>query len=139
MLSVLGSIGSAIVGGVSDYFNTKQEIKKVEVEAKKDVIVAEAKAKIRRLEKEAEQDYNLDLEATKNMQNSWKDEVILVIFLTPLVLSFIPEYVDVVSKGFDALDKMPDWYMYLVVGMVVVIYGMRGLLKAVLSKKLEGK
>ena len=35
MLSIIGSIGSAIVGGVSDYFKGKQEIKKIQLEADK--------------------------------------------------------------------------------------------------------
>ena len=32
------------------------------------------------------------------------------------------------KKGFEVLKtSAPDWYVYLLIGMIVVIYGMRGL------------
>lgn len=60
MLGIIGSLGSAIITGVSDYFKGKQEIKKVELEADKMLIMAEAQAKADRLKREAEMDYDLD-------------------------------------------------------------------------------
>lgn len=45
MFGILGSLGTAIVSGVSDYFKGRQEIKKVELEADKMLIMAEAQAK----------------------------------------------------------------------------------------------
>lgn len=133
MLGIIGSLGTAIVGGISDYFKGKQEIKKVEIEADKMLIMAEAQAKADRLKREAEMDYDLDKIAMQNMENSWKDELILLIWLVPVVLSFIPEYQYIVAAGFSSLSLVPDWYMYILVGMVVVIYGMRGLLKTVVT------
>ena len=34
---------------------------------------------------------------------------------------------------FASLALVPDWYMYILVGMITVIYGMRGLLKMLLQ------
>jgi len=133
LVSGLITLGSSIVGGISNYFKTKQEIKKVKVEADKEVIVAEAKAKVARLQKESEQDFTLDQQSQKNMQTSWKDELLLIVWLIPLVLCFIPDYQVYVKSGFEALNNTPDWYQYILIGMVVVIYGMRGLLKIVLE------
>src|SRR5574344_2950467 len=133
MLGVIGSLGSAIVGGISDYFKGKQEIKKVELEADKMLIMAEAQAKADRLKREAEMDYDLDKIAMQNMDKSWKDELILLIWLTPVVMCFIPEYHVYVTNGFASLALVPDWYMGILVGMIVVIYGMRGLLKMVIQ------
>lgn len=133
MFTGLLSIGSAIISGVSDYFKGKQEINKTKLEGDIKVLVAEAEAKVRRLEKESEQDYDLDKLATQNMEKSWKDELILIIFLTPVVMCFIPEYQIYVTNGFASLALVPDWYMGILVGMIVVIYGMRGLLKMVIQ------
>ena len=133
MFTGLLSIGSAIISGVSDYFKGKQEINKTKLEGDIKVLVAEAEAKVRRLEKESEQDYDLDKLATQNMEKSWKDELILIIFLTPVVMCFIPEYQVYVTNGFASLALVPDWYMGILVGMIVVIYGMRGLLKMVIQ------
>lgn len=133
MISGILGIGSAIVGGISDYFKGKQEINKTKLEGDIKVLIAEAEAKVRKLERESEQDYDLDKIATQNMEKSWKDELILLIWLVPVVLSFIPEYQHIVAAGFAALELVPDWYMGILVGMIVVIYGMRGLLKMVVQ------
>ena len=133
MINLIGTLGGAIVGGISNYFNTKQEIKKVKVEAEKKVIVAEAEAKITRMMRESEQDFGLDKLSVQDMRTSWKDELVLLIFLIPLVLSFVPEYQHYVEEGFKALEKAPDWYMAILIGMIVVIYGMRGLLRKLLE------
>lgn len=133
MLTGILGIGSAIVSGVSDYFKGKQEISKTKLEGEIKVLIAEAEAKVKRLEKESEQDYDLDKLATQNMEKSWKDELILIIFLVPVVMCFIPEYHVYVTNGFASLALVPDWYMGILVGMVVVIYGMRGLLKMVIQ------
>ena len=129
MLGIIGSLGSAIITGVSDYFKGKNEIKKVQVEADKLLIKAEAESKAKRLEREAEMDYDLDRIAMQNMDKTWKDEVILIIWLTPVIMSFIPEWQPYVVAGFASLALVPDWYMYILIGIVTVIYGMRGLLK----------
>ena len=34
---------------------------------------------------------------------------------------------------FASLALVPDWYMYILVGLVTVIYGMRGMLKMALQ------
>ena len=133
MFGRFGSLGTAIVSGVSDYFKGKQEIKKVELEADKMLIMAEAQAKADRLKREAEMDYDLDKIAMQNMEKTWKDELILLIWLTPVVMCFIPEYQVYVTNGFASLALVPDWYMYILVGMITVIYGMRGLLKMFLQ------
>ena len=100
MFGILGSLGTAIVSGVSDYFKGRQEIKKVELEADKMLIMAEAQAKADRLKRDAEMDYDLDKIAMQNMEKSWKDELILLIWLTPVVMCFIPEYHVYVTNGF---------------------------------------
>ena len=134
MFGILGSLGTAIVSGVSDYFKGRQEIKKVELEADKMLIMAEAQSKADRLKREAEMDYDLDKIAMQNMEKTWKDELILLIWLTPVVMCFIPEYQVYVTTGFASLALVPDWYMYILVGMVTVIYGMRGLLRMMIEK-----
>ena len=127
------SIGSSIITGISDYLKGKQEISKVQLEADKKIILAEAEAKAKRLDRESEQDYDLDKIAMQNMEKTWKDELILVIFMIPLVMSFIPTYQEYVTAGFASLALVPDWYMYILVGMITVIYGMRGMLKMLLQ------
>ena len=71
----------------------------------------------------------------EQMGKSWKDELILVIFLAPIVLAFIPGMDIYALAGFEVIAKMPDWYQYILMGMIIVIYGMRGMLEKFLDKK----
>ena len=115
------------------YFKDKIEIRKVKVEATKLLIMAEALSKAKRLDREAEMDYDLDKVAMRNMENSWKDELILLIWLMPVVISFIPEWQPYVVAGFAGLNNIPNWYVYILVGMITVIYGMREIFKLLLQ------
>lgn len=133
MFGIVTALGSAIINSISTYYNNKQAINKVKVEAEKEIIVAESKATIAKLARESEQDFDLDKKAMENMEKSWKDELILIIWLIPIILCFIPEYADYVDKGFKVLATTPDWYQWILIGMVVVIYGMRGLFKTLLT------
>jgi len=143
MISIIGSLVGSAITGISDWSKGKQELKKVQLEADKTVIMAEAeaklavsKAKVRMAESAQSQDYNLDKIAMENMDKSYKDEYLLGLFSIPMILAFI--YPDVVAKGFTAIEGMPDWYQYSFLGMVVVIYGLRGLLtKLVEAKKID--
>ena len=83
------------------------------------------------------QNYDLDRLAMENMSKSWKDEFILVIFLAPMVMAFIPSLKDSALAGFGVIALMPEWYRYIIIGMVVVIYGLRGLLEKVLENKFK--
>ena len=135
-----------VVGAVSGYFKDKQEIKKAKVEAEKITIQAEAEVKkadavnkMKRAKQGQLQDYELDRIAMNNMEKSWKDELILVVFLVPAVLSFIPGYAEQVKAGFEALAQTPDWYQWTLMGMIVVIYGLRGMAGKVMDKFGKGK
>lgn len=137
---------SSIIDGVSDYIGRKQEIKKAKVEGEIAVIKAEANAKIAVSEAQIEmakkgqiQDYDLDKQSVKDMKDSWKDEYVLLIHSTPLILSFVPSTQPYIERGFQIIDTtIPAWFVWLYIGMVVVIFGLRGLLKFYL-KMIGGK
>jgi len=142
------SLISTVFGGVSTYFTNKQEMKKVQIEADVAVIKAEANAKIAVSEAKIQmaktgqvQDFDLDKIAMQNMDRSYKDEFLLGLFSIPMILAFIPGQADVALKGFEVIASMPQWYQYTFIGMVVVIYGMRGMLTKLLERKsiLPGK
>ena len=137
MLSGLVTLGSAIVSGISGYFKDKNEIKKVQVEADKLLIMAEAESKAKRLEREAEQDYDLDKISMMAMEKSWKDEFLLILFSIPIAMCFFPDYRQYVEDGFKTLNIIPEWFMYIYVAMIVVIYGLRGLLRMFLQLMID--
>ena len=108
----------------------KYELERLDHEAS----VAKANAVLEMARQGQAQDFDLDRLAMKNMQRSWKDELVLIIFLAPVVMAFVPGMSPHVEAGFAAIERMPNWYIAIVIGMVVVIYGLRGLLKTYLQR-----
>jgi len=64
---------------------------------------------------------------------------LLLVFLAPMIMAFIPDMDVYALAGFEVINKMPEWYQYIIIGMVVVIYGMRGLLEKIIDKKVGVK
>lgn len=71
---------------------------------------------------------NWDDKAQENMQHSWKDEYLLILFSIPLIGCFIPSYQEDVLRGFEILQKTPQWYIWSVLGMVAGAWGLRWLI-----------
>ena len=69
-----------------------------------------------------------DTNAQQDMKTSWKDEFYVILFSIPLIMAFIPDMQDIVLKGFETLNKTPDWYMLLVTGIVASVFGLRWLI-----------
>jgi len=139
----IGNLFSSVVDGISGHFKGKQELKKAKIEAQKIIIQAEADtkkaialSKVKMAENGQMIDANLDEIAMKQMASSWKDEFIMFIFYIPVILAFIPVTQQYALEGFEVMKQMPDWYQYSIIGILVVTFGMRGLLKSLLSKKI---
>ena len=137
VISSLLSLGSTWLDGKNKQAQATVEAKLVEIKAEADIKLAKATAITKMAEAGQAQNYDLDRLAMENMSKSWKDELILVIFLAPMIMAFIPSLKDAALAGFGVIALMPDWYRYIIIGMVVVIYGLRGLLEKVLEKKFK--
>ncbi len=93
---------------------------------------AEVQAKLTEaaiLEKKAVADIDWDLEMAKASSNSWKDEYLVILFSIPLILAWIPGMEGYVARGFEQLEKMPEWYMYSLGLIVSASFAMRGATK----------
>ena len=136
LLGPLLELGGTFLKGKQDEAKAKAEAAIVTIQAKADIEKAKALSATKLAEQGQAQNFDLDRLAMEQMSKSWKDELILVIFLAPMVLAFIPGMDGYALAGFEVVAKMPQWYQYIVIGMVVVIYGMRGLLEKLLDKKV---
>lgn len=123
---------SPLVSTIGGYFNKKQEISKIvkegeielaKVKAQTDIEIA--KARIQAIQNGQQMDGDLDRIAMEQMNKSWKDEFILIIFMTPVIMAFIPQLSEYALEGFKVVDQMPDWYKVVVISLVIVIYGLR--------------
>lgn len=136
----LASIFEPIINIVKEPINEWQKRKTLEVEIKdkdkerqhelniKKIDVANELAK-QGIQIEADWDTN----AQQDMKTSWKDEYLTILFSVPLILAFIPATQESILKGFETLNKTPDWYMMLVMGIVAAVFGLRWLI----SRKIK--
>jgi len=142
MLPLLGSlveIGGTWLKGKQEETKARSEAKLVEISADAEIKKAKAVAALNAAQSGQQQDFDLDRIAMEQMGKSWKDELVLVIFLAPMVMAFIPGMDKYSLAGFEVIQRMPEWYQYTIIGMVVVIYGMRGMVKQIISNKLSIK
>lgn len=114
-------IFDTVVGAFSSYREGKTKIK----EAKVGLAIAKINAEAKRYEKLVDVEADWDKEALRQSQFSWKDEFLTIIFFAPFIGAFIPGVQNYVLKGFEYLDKVPEWYIVCILGIVAATFGLR--------------
>ena len=137
VITSLLSLGGTWLEGKQKQTEATLEAKLVEIKADSDIKKAKAIAITKMAQEGQAQNYDLDRLAMEQMTKSWKDELLLIVFLAPMLMAFIPAFEEPSLAGFTVIAQMPEWYRYIIIGMVVVIYGLRGLLEKVLEKKFK--
>lgn len=115
LVKPLLSVAGDVVKGVVDTKKAKAEQK-----------ITAIKAETQLMERKIRGEIDWDVQAMKNSGSSWKDEYLTILFSIPLVLCFIPQTVEYVTMGFQALETCPDWYKYVLGVIVSASFGIRG-------------
>ena len=131
-LNPIASIGTTYLEGKNQVAKAKSAAAIIAIEADADVKVAGAKAAHKLADNGQTQDFNLDLVAMQQMDKSFLDEIMIALLLVPIAASFVG-YQAEVTAAFESFAAMPDWYQYLVLGVYVIKFGMRGLLTKLVS------
>lgn len=137
------------MGWFSEFFKPITDIIKVPLEGYEARKTLKVEAELKQLDRDhevnmkkldtasklAEKGIQIEADWDTNAQNdaktSWKDEYLMLIFSFPLILAFIPYTQEAVVKGFDTLNRTPDWYMMLVLGIVASVFGLRWLVSSI--------
>jgi hypothetical protein len=94
----------------------------------------EAKAKLKQTKVESEarvvekaSDNIADWEQihARGSNTSWKDEFWTVVWSIPVIMCFLPGGAERAQAGFDGLKTMPEWYIYVLVTIVLASFGIR--------------
>ena len=118
---------SGILKPVADVVNKYQDGKHKKEERADRILEAECVGRIALINKYAEGDTNADLEAMRQMQYSWKDEYLTIVFTLPFLYSFA----DVIISGgttamaWKAVALAPQWYQWCLTGIVIATFGLR--------------
>jgi len=137
-LKPIGDVVTTVIKGRQAVSAAKTAAAIIGIKADADVKVAGAKAAHKLADNGQTQDYNLDLIAMQQMDKSYLDEIMIALLLIPIAASFLG-YQAEVTAAFKSFADMPEWYQYLVIGVYVVKFGLRGLLTKVMSGKIGFK
>jgi len=77
--------------------------------------------------------------AEESMDNSWKDEFIVLVFSLPVVVNFImPIFSEMTMKeAWENLNSASEWYTQILFVLVLVIFGMRRLVYKIADKLFD--
>ena len=115
-----------IIGAVSGVAQGVVEARAAKSAAKAKLNQEKLDAGIRMIEKRVDSETDYDLEALRQTQYSYKDEVALTVILAPFVGSFLPWTQDYVAQGWKHLNEhAPDWYTYAFLGAIGASMGIR--------------
>ena len=134
MIPVIGAILSAVGAPIAEYLKGVAARKRVKAEGKVRIELARVEQQVL-IQKQAG---SYDVEAQRQMQFSWKDEYLVIVFTFPLILSFLAPFVDMfLPEGMTVSDKIgiawesvalaPDWYQWSVMGIIAATFGLRWL------------
>ena len=97
--------------------------------AKNKVAVAKAEAEAEVMKVAATHEAGWEKVMAEASKDSWKDEAWTVLFIAIIAMCFIPPLQPYVERGFEALDKTPDWFQWAMYASIAASFGLRGLSK----------
>ena len=140
MIGILGSLASKAIDAFTQSKEQKSQMRQLKITQAQEELKANHDLKMAQLKFQTQNQSNtqdLDKIAMQNREKSFKDELILMVFLAPVIMAFIPDLAPFAMRGFEVISQMPEWYRYTLIGMIVVIYGMRGLVSSILKPKVK--
>jgi len=142
--SIFSFLGGVVSGPIKEWQTRKTKIvehkaKLAEIEVETQLSIAQAKIELAKQGMIIES--NWDARAQQNMRKSWKDEFVLIMFSIPFLISFIPAVIEAynvvmfggsvarigisIKTSWQNVALAPDWYTYILIGIVAGIYGLR--------------
>jgi len=125
----------AILGPVMKVASNYMETRKVKVEQKLKIEEAQVRAQIQRLETASQNVQDYDLEALRQTRYSYKDEVAMLVVISPFIGSFLPWTQEYVLRGWQYLDQAPSYYGPLFCACIAASMGIRWAVSAFGKKK----
>jgi hypothetical protein len=116
----------ALIGPVANLAGSWLQGKADKNAANAELKLTEAKAKAQILLSEKTSVADWERIMAEGSRSSWKDEWFVIILSIPLVLCWVPGAEGWVDRGFEQLNKAPDWYFYSLGLAISASFGVRG-------------
>ena len=117
----------AFIGPLTNLAGTWLNNRAQKAQIKQRIQVAKLEAKVKKIET----DGDWELEQAKASQDSWKDELWTIVFVAILIANFIPLWgiQEYMAKGFENLEKCPEWVTYGMYASIAASFGLRSFTK----------
>jgi hypothetical protein len=116
----------ALIGPVANLAGSWLQGKADKNAANAELKLTEAKAKAQILMSKETSVADWERIMAEGSRSSWKDEWFVIILSIPLVLCWVPGAEGWVDRGFEQLNKAPDWYFYSLGLAISASFGVRG-------------
>ena len=116
----------ALIGPVANLAGSWLQGKADKNAAAAELKLTEAKAKAQILLSKETSVADWERIMAEGAKSSWKDEWFVIVLSIPLILAFIPGAEGWVDRGFEQLNKAPDWYFYSLGIAISASFGVRG-------------
>ena len=138
-----------IFGFGKEILLNKNKLKAAKQEQEFKIVEAQTKATVDRILSNTDSDNQIDLITAQDKKHSFKDEVITYLFLIPVFIATITpfiiafkesDYINLSSDiriSYENLDKLPDWYKYVLGAIVIDVLGFRSFARKLVSKYLK--
>ena len=107
---MIGQIFSSLTGLATSYIDSKAQKQLIDAEIRKKQLTGEI---------------DLELEAIRGAQNSWKDELWTIVFVLIFAANFVPSLQDTMAVGFANLETTPLWVQWGMYASIAASFGIR--------------
>ena len=138
-----------IFGFGKEILLNKNKLKAAKQEQEFKIVEAQTKATVDRILSNTDSDNQIDLITAQDKKHSFKDEVITYLFLIPVFIATITPFIIAfkennfinlssdISVSYENLDKLPEWYKYVLGAIVIDVLGFRSFARKLVSKYIK--
>tara|TARA_R110000851_G_scaffold213864_1_gene366477 strand:- start:973 stop:1416 length:444 start_codon:yes stop_codon:yes gene_type:complete len=147
-MNIFSIIGN-LLGIGKDALNSRAELKRLKVKQEHSIIEAQTKAQVDRILSNTDSDNQIDLITAQDKKHSLKDEVITYLFLIPVVIATVTPFIIAFKESnfinlssdirisYENLDKLPQWYKYVLGAIVIDVLGFRSFARKLVDKYIK--
>ena len=147
-MSILSLIGN-LLGIGKGFLDNKAKLKLLKQEQDFAIIQAQTKANVDRILSNTDSDNQIDLITAQQKDKTFKDEVITYLFLIPVVIATVTPFIiafkesnfinlsDDIRISYENLDKLPNWYKYVLGAIVIDVLGFRSFARKIVDKYIK--
>ena len=147
-MSIFSIIGN-LLGIGKDALNNKAKLKRLKQEQDFAILEAQTKANVDRILSNTDSDNQIDLITAQQKDKTFKDEVVTYLFLIPVVIATLTPFIiafkesnfinlsDDIRISYENLDKLPNWYKYVLGAIIIDVLGFRSFARKLIEKYIK--